>query len=112
MCIPQILQHPGVLQLPCGSKGGWQEGKQLGMSLELQILVYPAQELLLLGFLALGCVEKIMADRRAGVLNVQGWSCWHICSPQVAAFVSPELLGAAIPALNHTGRTFQTFFPA
>lgn len=69
MWIPQILQHPGMLQLPCGSRGGWQEGKQLGMSLELQILVYPAQELLLLGFLALGCVEKIKSHGRQ-----KGWS--------------------------------------
>lgn len=73
-----LLVHVAFLNSPASQDAAAQrEGKQLGMSLELQILVCPVpdRQLLLLNFLGLGCVEIIMEARRAGVLNVQGASC-------------------------------------
>lgn len=95
-----------MLQLLHGSRGEGGGGEAAGNVLGAADLPSPS-----LGAAAAAQLPGIgMCGYNPGIQK--SCSAKDAGSPQGAAFVIPELLGAACPVLNHSGRTFQTFFPS
>lgn len=106
MWIPHILHHPGMLQLSQGSRGGKGAGK---CPWSCRSCPVPAQELLL-NFLGLGMCGNNQGRQKSWSVKHTGSQLLAQLQPTGISSLTLELLGAAIPVLHHSGKTFQTFF--